>query len=34
MTANVTKMLESVNACLDLGRFRTNSMSEYLVRSL
>jgi hypothetical protein len=34
MTANVTKMLESVNACLDLGRFRTNTMSEYLVRSL
>jgi hypothetical protein len=34
MSANVTKMLESVNACLDLARFRTNTMSEYLVRSL
>jgi hypothetical protein len=34
MAANVTKMLESVNACLDLSRFRTATMSEYLVRSL
>ena len=34
MSANVTKMLESVNACLDLSRFRTATMSEYLVRSL
>lgn len=34
MTANVTKMLESVNACLDLARFRTATMSEYLVRAL
>jgi hypothetical protein len=34
MQANVEKMLESVDACLDMSRFRTNSMSEYLVRSL
>jgi hypothetical protein len=34
MGANVTKMLESVNACLDLSRFRTATMSEYFVRSL
>jgi hypothetical protein len=34
MQANVEKMLESVNACLDLSRFRTATMSEYLVRSL
>lgn len=34
MAANVSKMLESVNACLDLSRFRTATMSEYLVRSL
>jgi hypothetical protein len=34
MGANLTKMLESVNACLDLSRFRTATMSEYFVRSL
>ncbi len=34
MGANVTKMLESVNVCLDLSRFRTATMSEYFVRSL
>jgi hypothetical protein len=34
MAANIEKMLESVNACLDLSRFRTATMSEYLVRSL
>jgi hypothetical protein len=34
MAANVEKMLESVNACLDLSRFRSATMSEYLVRSL
>jgi hypothetical protein len=34
MQANVAKMLESVNACLDLSRFRTATMSEYLVRSV
>jgi hypothetical protein len=30
---NVTRMLESVNACLDLARFRTSTMSEYLIRT-
>jgi hypothetical protein len=34
MQANVEKMLGSVNACLDLGRFRTATMSEFFVRSL
>jgi hypothetical protein len=34
MAEHVTQMLESVNACLDLSRFRTATMSEYLVRSL
>jgi hypothetical protein len=34
MAANIEKMLASVNACLDLSRFRTATMSEYLVRSL
>ncbi|MGZ7016608.1 MAG: hypothetical protein ACXVL8_05555, partial [Acidimicrobiia bacterium] len=34
MQANLEKMLESVNACLDLSRFRTATMSEYLVRSV
>ena len=33
MQANVEKMLGSVNACLDLGRFRTATMSEYFVRT-
>ncbi|HVC72075.1 MAG TPA: hypothetical protein VNC61_17615 [Acidimicrobiales bacterium] len=33
LTANVSRMLESVNACLDLGRFRTSTMSEYLVKT-
>lgn len=31
---NVTRMLESVTACLDLTRLRSTTMSEYLVRSL
>jgi len=31
---HVRQMLESVNACLDLGRLRSNTMSEYLVRTL
>ncbi len=30
---HVNRMLESVNACLDLVRLRSNTMSEYLVRS-
>jgi hypothetical protein len=34
MQRNVERMLESVNACLDLSRFRTATMSEYLVRSV
>jgi hypothetical protein len=34
MQANVEKMLGSVNACLDLGRFRTATMSEFFVRTL
>jgi hypothetical protein len=31
---NVTRMLQSVNACLDLGRLRSATMSEYLVKTL
>lgn len=34
LAANVDRMMESVNACLDLARFRSSTMSEYLVRSL
>ena len=34
LTANVTAMLESVTACLDLGRLRNSTMSEYLVKTL
>jgi hypothetical protein len=34
LTANITRMLESVNACLDLARLRSATMSEYIVRSL
>jgi hypothetical protein len=34
LTANVTRMLDSVNACLDLGRLRSSTMSEYLLKSL
>jgi hypothetical protein len=33
LTAHITRMLESVNACLDLGRFRSATMSEYLIRT-
>ena len=33
LRANVTRMLESVNACLDLGRFRSSTMSEYLIKT-
>jgi len=32
--ANITAMLESVNACLDLDRIRNVTMSEYLVTGL
>jgi hypothetical protein len=34
MTDHITRMLESVNACLDLGRLRSSTMSEYLVKTL
>ena len=34
LTAHITSMLDSVNACLDLDRIRNTTMSEYLVRSL
>lgn len=34
LTANVTAMLQSVEACLDLSRLRNVTMSEYLVTSL
>ncbi len=33
LAANVTLMMESVSACLDLGRLRSSTMSEFLVRS-
>jgi hypothetical protein len=33
MQRNVERMMESVNACLDLARFRSATMSEYFVRS-
>jgi hypothetical protein len=33
LAANVARMMDSVNACLDLGRLRSSTMSEYLVRS-
>jgi hypothetical protein len=34
LNRNLARMMESVNACLDLSRFRTATMSEYLLRSL
>ena len=33
LDAHVTRMLDSVTACLDLGRLRSTTMSEYLVRT-
>ncbi len=33
MQANVTAMLESVTACLDLDRLRNVTMSEYLIKT-
>jgi hypothetical protein len=33
LKANITAMLESVTACLDLGRLRNSTMSEYLLTS-
>ena len=34
LNANVTRMLDSVNACLDLERLRSATMTEHLVRTL
>jgi hypothetical protein len=34
LDANVSRMITSVDACLDLGRLRSSTMSEYLVKSL
>jgi hypothetical protein len=34
LPALVDEMLANVNACLDLARFRSSTMSEYLARSL
>lgn len=31
LDANVTRMMASVEACLDLGRLRSSTMSEYLI---
>jgi hypothetical protein len=34
LNANVSRMIESVTACLDLDRLRSSTMSEYLIKSL
>jgi hypothetical protein len=34
LDANVTRMMASVENCLDLGRLRSSTMSEYLVASV
>ncbi len=34
LASNITRMLESVNACLDLRRLRNSTMSEYLMSRL
>jgi hypothetical protein len=34
MNANLSRMLESVTACLDLDRLRSATMSEYLIKSV
>jgi len=34
LDANVSRMMESVTACLDLARLRSSTMSEYLLRSI
>jgi hypothetical protein len=34
LNANVSRMVESVTACLDLARLRSSTMSEYLIKSL
>jgi hypothetical protein len=33
LTTNVSRMLASVEACLDLARLRSSTMSEYLIKS-
>ena len=33
LSANLSRMMASVEACLDLGRLRSATMSEYLVKS-
>ena len=33
LAVNVTRMMESVSACLDLDRLRSSTMSEFLIRS-
>ena len=32
LATNVSRMMESVSVCLDLGRLRSSTMSEYLIR--
>jgi hypothetical protein len=34
LQTNVARMMASVEACLDLTRLRSSTMSEYLIRSL
>jgi hypothetical protein len=34
LTTHITRMLDSVNACLDLARLRSSTMSEYLIKTL
>jgi hypothetical protein len=34
LEANVSRMIASVDACLDLSRLRSSTMSEYLIKSL
>jgi hypothetical protein len=34
LSRNISTMLESVNACLDLERLRNSTMSEYLMSGL
>jgi hypothetical protein len=33
LSDHITRMLASVNACLDLGRLRSSTMSEYLAKT-
>jgi hypothetical protein len=34
LASNINSMLKSVTACLDLGRLRNSTMSEYLISAL